>query len=261
MKVQPSDMMSIWNFVESNGHAFSNVGQQEPKFVKLAGKVQKARKKSESDSDGSTATEASLGSLGHPWMCRRPCVYVAAHRASCPQGTNCGYCHLRHPQRRTTFDKRQREYLRNLTEAEMLTVLLPQLKSKALKMRPTAWKVIRILEEKLALAGGQQDLETIPMASLISEATDPWSVLGLSPGASSSEVRRAFRARARLWHPDRGGDPERFQALSQAYAHAMNFEASTESAEKATSSVRRRAVEDEAERREPTLEACSLYFF
>ncbi|CAK9084896.1 C3H1-type domain-containing protein [Durusdinium trenchii] len=168
MKVQPSDMMSIWNFVESNGHAFSNVGQQEPKFVKLAGKVQKARKKSESDSDGSTATEASLGSLGHPWMCRRPCVYVAAHRASCPQGTNCGYCHLRHPQRRTTFDKRQREYLRNLTEAEMLTVLLPQLKSKALKMRPTAWKVIRILEEKLALAGGQQDLETIPMASLIS---------------------------------------------------------------------------------------------
>ncbi|CAK8995983.1 unnamed protein product [Durusdinium trenchii] len=86
------------------------------------------------------------------------------------------------------------------------------------------------------------------------EATDPWSVLGLSPGASSSEVRRAFRARARLWHPDRGGDPERFQALSQAYAHAMNFEASTESAEKATSSVRRRAVEDEAERREPTLE-------
>lgn len=25
----------------------------------------------------------------------------------------------------------------------------------------------------------------------------------------AGEVRRAFRARARLWHPDRGGDPER----------------------------------------------------
>ena len=37
----------------------------------------------------------------------------------------------------------------------------------------------------------------------------------------SRKVRRAFRARAQLWHPDRGGDPEQFQALSQAYAQAM----------------------------------------
>ncbi|CAJ1440372.1 unnamed protein product [Effrenium voratum] len=51
--------------------------------------------------------------------------------------------------------------------------------------------------------------------------TDPpghaGNVLGLAPGSSSQEVRRAFRAKARDLHPDLGGDPERFHALHLAY--------------------------------------------
>jgi hypothetical protein len=44
-----------------------------------------------------------------------------------------------------------------------------------------------------------------------------WSVLGLEPGATLSEVKRAFRARALETHPDRGGDAELFRAVQQAY--------------------------------------------
>ena len=182
MKVQPSDMVSILQLMENNySYAFATVMPDfdEPQFVKLAGEKgnERRRWKSESDSDGS-AGEVSLGSLGHPFMCRRPCVYVATHRANCPKGSNCTYCHLRHPQRRSTFDKRQREYLRSLSDAEMLSVLLPQLKTKALKMPAKAWKVVRLLEEKLQWAGGPQVLETLPMnlVSVLEHMNFSWLV-------------------------------------------------------------------------------------
>lgn len=44
----------------------------------------------------------------------------------------------------------------------------------------------------------------------------PHDVLGVAPGAPADEVRRAFRSYARTHHPDRGGDPERFQAGVEA---------------------------------------------
>lgn len=44
-----------------------------------------------------------------------------------------------------------------------------------------------------------------------------WSVLGLEPGASLLEVKRAFRKRALETHPDQGGDARAFQELKQAY--------------------------------------------
>ena len=42
------------------------------------------------------------------------------------------------------------------------------------------------------------------------------SILGLRPGASADEVRRAWRSRAALHHPDAGGDPATFHALTNA---------------------------------------------
>ena len=51
---------------------------------------------------------------------------------------------------------------------------------------------------------------------------DAWSVLGLRPGASAAECKRAFRQQARRWHPDLNpGDPtaeEHFKAINAAYA-------------------------------------------
>jgi hypothetical protein len=51
-------------------------------------------------------------------------------------------------------------------------------------------------------------------------ARDPWTVLGLSPGAPPAEAKRAYRRLSRLLHPDAlpGDDGERFRELRAAYA-------------------------------------------
>lgn len=44
-----------------------------------------------------------------------------------------------------------------------------------------------------------------------------WSILGLAPGASLAEVRRAYQRRALETHPDRGGESQAFQRVQRAY--------------------------------------------
>jgi hypothetical protein len=44
-----------------------------------------------------------------------------------------------------------------------------------------------------------------------------WSVLGLEPGASAADIRRAFHDRALESHPDQGGDATQFRAVMRAY--------------------------------------------
>lgn len=48
---------------------------------------------------------------------------------------------------------------------------------------------------------------------------DPWTVMGLSPGAPPSEAKRAYRRLSRLFHPDAapGDDGEKFRELQAAY--------------------------------------------
>ncbi len=50
---------------------------------------------------------------------------------------------------------------------------------------------------------------------------DYYDVLGVARGADAAEIKRAFRARARLLHPDVSDDPDaegRFRELADAYA-------------------------------------------
>ena len=51
--------------------------------------------------------------------------------------------------------------------------------------------------------------------------TSIWQLLGLTPHATIPEIRAAFRQRALLTHPDRGGDPEAFRALRRAHDEAL----------------------------------------
>eukprot|EP00747_Dinoflagellata_sp_TGD_P079830 gnl/TRDRNA2_/TRDRNA2_160660_c0_seq1.p1 gnl/TRDRNA2_/TRDRNA2_160660_c0~~gnl/TRDRNA2_/TRDRNA2_160660_c0_seq1.p1 ORF type:complete len:229 (+),score=29.37 gnl/TRDRNA2_/TRDRNA2_160660_c0_seq1:101-787(+) len=53
--------------------------------------------------------------------------------------------------------------------------------------------------------------------AVLSEARCPYLILGVSRTASWEEVRGAYREQARLSHPDKGGDKERFQQVAEAF--------------------------------------------
>jgi hypothetical protein len=60
---------------------------------------------------------------------------------------------------------------------------------------------------------------------MASPPPDPFRTLGLTPGASDEEIRRAYRRLAQLHHPDHNdGSREsalRFAEVQEAYAHVM----------------------------------------
>ena len=55
----------------------------------------------------------------------------------------------------------------------------------------------------------------------------PHEILGVRPGANRREVTEAFRRFALQHHPDRGGDPARFQAGVDAYRQLTGSRAPT----------------------------------
>lgn len=48
-------------------------------------------------------------------------------------------------------------------------------------------------------------------------AQSPYAVLGLSRGASTDDVKQAYRARVKRCHPDHGGSDDEFRQLQAAY--------------------------------------------
>lgn len=73
------------------------------------------------------------------------------------------------------------------------------------------------LRRRLALAAG----ESSAASAVVYAPTDPYLTLGINPGASTDEIRKAYRKVAIQKHPDRnGGTPEavaNFQAVIKAY--------------------------------------------
>jgi hypothetical protein len=58
------------------------------------------------------------------------------------------------------------------------------------------------------------------------ERVDPteaaFAILGVPPGATLAEVKRAYREKVKDVHPDHGGDREEFQQVREAYTAAKN---------------------------------------
>jgi DnaJ-class molecular chaperone len=49
-----------------------------------------------------------------------------------------------------------------------------------------------------------------------------YNILGLTPTATPDEIKKAYRKLAMVHHPDRGGDPKKFQEISEAYEALKN---------------------------------------
>jgi len=50
---------------------------------------------------------------------------------------------------------------------------------------------------------------------------DPYAELGVTLKADRGVIRRAYLARARQYHPDRGGDADQFNRITQSYQEGM----------------------------------------
>lgn len=48
---------------------------------------------------------------------------------------------------------------------------------------------------------------------------DYYEVLGVSKEASIEEIKKAYKSKAKEYHPDKGGDEEMFKEVSEAYEH------------------------------------------
>jgi len=58
---------------------------------------------------------------------------------------------------------------------------------------------------------------------------DYYKVLGLTPGASEEEVKKAYRKLASIHHPDKGGDTAKFQEIQGAYEAIVSGKANRHS--------------------------------
>ena len=55
------------------------------------------------------------------------------------------------------------------------------------------------------------------LALLGAAAGDHYHTLGLRKRASQKQIKKAYRDLAKQHHPDKGGDPEKFAAVAEAY--------------------------------------------
>lgn len=94
----------------------------------------------------------SHGSLGHPEVCRRPCIYFLA--GHCENGNACAYCHLPHMEKTPKLDKRQRTIIQGLSRRELLALVLEFCRTKAEQVGfvEEASEVLGMLEAESASA-------------------------------------------------------------------------------------------------------------
>ena len=50
---------------------------------------------------------------------------------------------------------------------------------------------------------------------------DPFTILEIPVNSDETEIKRAYKRLARIHHPDKGGDPEKFKEISKAYEDAL----------------------------------------
>ncbi|CAE7597216.1 unnamed protein product [Symbiodinium sp. CCMP2456] len=73
-------------------------------------------------------TAPSRGSVGHPSLCNRPCIFIA-RQGHCQKGLACGSCHHQHNDPK--LDKKQRHLMSTMPRAELLGLLADLLRERA----------------------------------------------------------------------------------------------------------------------------------
>ncbi|CAK0875737.1 unnamed protein product [Prorocentrum cordatum] len=75
-----------------------------------------------------SACHNNAGSMGHPEMCVRPCLYFS--QGQCTNGNECRFCHYQHPTRPVHLGRQHRKTLEGASVAQCFTISLPVLEQK-----------------------------------------------------------------------------------------------------------------------------------
>jgi hypothetical protein len=118
--------------------------------AKVGPKLEKALQAGEENSGLETLRICNPGSVGHPQLCSRACLYFSLGK--CTNGMTCDFCHAPHSKRATHLDKRHREMLRCMDFSERFHHIYPILKSK-LQALEVSEDVIEFLETLNEMAG------------------------------------------------------------------------------------------------------------
>ena len=88
----------------------------------------------------------TLGSAGHPHFCYRRCVHFV--RGQCLNGTECNFCHMRHPAERTP-DKADRHAIRSLSRLELLETSWGVLQARIRERQAEVQPIFEVLAAEL----------------------------------------------------------------------------------------------------------------
>ncbi|CAJ1445308.1 unnamed protein product, partial [Effrenium voratum] len=117
---------------------------QRSQVAQLRERAEKLKAKRETQDIYIAPAPPTIGSRGHPQLCRRPCTHFA--RRSCPHGSKCSFCHLPHDH--VSLDKRMRGLLASCSESLLLWTLRPYFASHA---DPAALVFQELLDRELVL--------------------------------------------------------------------------------------------------------------
>lgn len=76
----------------------------------------------------------------------------------------------------------------------------------------------RIIQGLRELRGEKVSERDEPPPSTPADYELCYRILGISPSSTWEEIERAYRAKAKVHHPDHGGDEDAMRALNEAYA-------------------------------------------
>eukprot|EP00747_Dinoflagellata_sp_TGD_P151777 gnl/TRDRNA2_/TRDRNA2_177241_c0_seq9.p1 gnl/TRDRNA2_/TRDRNA2_177241_c0~~gnl/TRDRNA2_/TRDRNA2_177241_c0_seq9.p1 ORF type:complete len:354 (+),score=62.10 gnl/TRDRNA2_/TRDRNA2_177241_c0_seq9:71-1132(+) len=122
---------------------------------------------SSTESDGKGAEDVEgmdmvshSGSVGHPELCSRPCLYYAAGK--CVNGNACRFCHEPHPDRAHHLDKHHRQMLKAMPFSTSLHLMSPIIKTKAAALDLPAEFVAQLLDslEVASIVENKYEVET-----------------------------------------------------------------------------------------------------
>ncbi|CAE7038908.1 unnamed protein product [Symbiodinium sp. CCMP2592] len=93
---------------------------------------------------------ASWGSLGHPVLCHRPCVYILKG-SKCRQGASCQFCHHSQHSPVPKLDQEQRARVQGLSDEDLVSLLIPHIREQALAagLLEQVEDFVHVLDKKL----------------------------------------------------------------------------------------------------------------